>query len=239
MWRRRLLFGHRGAPATGVPENSLASFQRAIADGANALESDVHRTSDGAIVISHDAEVQGLLIHASTLAQLQRKDLGGGERVPLLTDVLARFADVPINIDIKQPGIAADVVKLLLGLGEAERVLLASFHVAEILAVRAAGYPGPTGLAKEEVARLVLMPWPLLKLWPLRGARAQVPMRSGRVRFDTPRFLERAHAVGIKVDYWTINDIEDARALVALGADGIMSDDPGRVCSAVLSAARS
>lgn len=234
MWRRRLLFGHRGAPATGLPENSLASFQRALDDGANALESDVHRTRDGAIVVAHDPEVQGLLISSASLAEVQAKDLGAGERVPLLTDMLARFTGVPINIDLKQAGIAGDVVKLLVERREAERVLLASFHVSELQAVRAAGYPGPTGLAKDEIARLAVVPWPLLKLWRLRGARAQVPMRSGRFRFDSERFIARAHAVGIKVDYWTINDVDDARTLVALGADGIMSDDPGGVRAAVL-----
>lgn len=228
MWTRRpLLFGHRGAPATGLPENSIASFARALADGATALESDVHRTRDGHIVISHDPDVRGLVIRDATLADVQARDLGGGERVPLLTDVLERFRDVPINIDLKQQGIARDVVKLLVERGEAERVLLASFHVSELLEVRAAAYPGPTGLAKDEVVRLVALPWPLLKVWRLRGARAQVPMRSGRVRFDSARFVDRCHALDIQVDYWTINDVDDARRLVTLGADGIMSDNPG------------
>ncbi len=212
----------------------MASFARAIADGANALESDVHRTRDGHIVISHDPIVQGLVIRETPLAELQQIDLGGGERMPLLLDVLAAFRDVPINIDLKQQGIANDVAALLVDKREAERVLLASFHKSELAAVRAAGYPGPTGLAKNEVVRLVMLPWPLLKIWRLRGVRAQVPMRSGRVRFDTTAFVERCHAVGVRVDYWTINDVDDARTLVALGADGIMSDDPARVRPAVL-----
>ena len=212
----------------------MASFARALADGANALESDVHRTRDGHIVISHDPIVQGLVIRETPLAELQQIDLGGGERMPLLLDVLAAFRDVPINIDLKQQGIANDVAALLVDKREAERVLLALFHKSELAAVRAAGYPGPTGLAKNEVVRLVMLPWPLLKIWRLRGVRAQVPMRSGRVRFDTTAFVERCHAVGVRVDYWTINDVDDARTLVALGADGIMSDDPARVRPAVL-----
>lgn len=234
-WQRRpLLFGHRGAPATGLPENSMASFARALADGANALESDVHRTRDGHIVISHDPTVHNVVIRDATLADVRAIDLGGGERVPLLTDVLAEFRDVPINIDLKQQGIARDVAALLIDQREAERVLLASFHVSELSAVRAANYPGPTGLAKDEIVRLVMLPWPVLKLWRLRGARAQVPMRSGRVRFDTSAFVERCHAVDVRVDYWTINDVDDARTLVALGADGIMSDNPAAVRPAVL-----
>lgn len=214
----------------------MASFARALADGANALESDVHRTRDGHIVISHDPVTHGVTIRDATLAELRAIDLGGGERIPTLLDVLATFRDVPINIDLKQQGIARDVAALLVEKREAERVLLASFHVSELAAVRAAGYPGPTGLAKDEVVRLVALPWPVLKVWRLRGARAQVPMRSGRIRFDTATFVERCHAVDVRVDYWTINDADDARALVALGADGIMSDDPGGVRTAVLGA---
>jgi glycerophosphoryl diester phosphodiesterase len=212
----------------------MASFARALADGANALESDVHRTRDGHIVISHDPIVQGVVIRDVTFEELRTIDLGGGERVPLLLDVLSAFRDVPINIDLKQQGIARDVAALLVDKREAERVLLASFHTSELAAVRATGYPGPTGLSKDEVVRLVVLPWPVLKLWRLRGVRAQVPMRSGRIRFDTAAFVERCHAIGVRVDYWTINDADDARALVAVGADGIMSDDPGRVRPAVL-----
>lgn len=230
MWTKRpLLFGHRGAPATGLPENTMASFARALADGATALESDVHRTRDGHIVVSHDPTVHGVVIRDATLDELRAIDLGGGERMPLLSDLLAEFRDVPINIDLKQQGIARDVATLLVEKREAERVLLASFHVSELDAVRAAQYPGPTGLAKDEVVRLVVMPSAVLKLWKLRGARAQVPMRSGRIRFDTTTFVERCHALDVRVDYWTINDVDDARALVAIGADGIMSDNPGLI----------
>lgn len=212
----------------------MASFARALADGANALESDVHRTRDGHIVISHDPTVQGVTIRERTLAELRTIDLGGGERMPTLLEVLAAFRDVPVNIDLKQQGIARDVAALLVESGEAERVLLASFHMSELAAVRASAYPGPTGLAKDEVVRLVALPWPVLKVWRLRGARAQVPMRSGRVRFDTAAFVERCHALDVRVDYWTINDAADASALMSIGADGIMSDDPGRVRTAVL-----
>lgn len=205
----------------------MASFQRAIDDGANALETDVHRTADGEIVVAHDPDVQGALIRSLTYAELLQRDLGRGERLPRLVDVLERFRDVPINVDLKQRGIAPQVVKLLIEKHEAERVLLTSFHMQELVEVRALKYPGPTGLAKDEVVRLQMVPLAVLNLWRLRGVRAQVPPQTGRWRFDTQQFVDKAHLAGIAVDYWTVNDVEQARQLLAIGADGLMSDNPG------------
>ena len=223
------MFGHRGAPATGLPENSYASFARALADGATALETDAHRTEDGVVVLSHDPVVRGVEIRAATLADVRAVDRGGGERVPVLTDFLARFPSVPVNIDIKQiePAMEPDVVRAV---GDhAPRVLLASFHVDALRRVRALGYAGPTGLARAEIRALLLFPRALLRLRGIRGARAQVPRGRGRLRFDTPAFVAKCHALGLRVDYWTVNDVDEARALLDLGADGIMSDAPATV----------
>ena len=116
------------------------------------------------------------------------------------------------------------------------RVVLASFHTSALKRVRALGYTGPTGLGRNEVARLLLAPLPLLRVWKLRGARAQVPRQSGTRRLDTRAFIDRCHLLGVRVDYWTVNDEDEARALLALGADGIMSDAPGKVRGAFTSA---
>jgi glycerophosphoryl diester phosphodiesterase len=60
----------------------------------------------------------------------------------------------------------------------------------------------------------------------------QVPPRSGRVRFASRRFVDRCHALGLAVDFWVVNELAQARALLALGADGLMSDDPAAVAAA-------
>jgi glycerophosphoryl diester phosphodiesterase len=214
-----LLYGHRGAPGTGERENTLASFKRALDDGATALESDVHRTKDGHVVLSHDADLsrvfrKALLIRDSTLAELQ---------LPTLRELLDFAPDVPINIDIKQPGIEREVIDAIGA--DRERVLLASFDVNVLRQVRALGYP-LTGMAQDEVKRLLVLPRVFLRL---SGKRVQVPLAHGRWRFDTKSFVNKCHAIGLKVDYWTINDVDTARRLLDLGADGIMSDDPGKI----------
>jgi glycerophosphoryl diester phosphodiesterase len=233
-WSGPLLFGHRGAPGAGLAENTIASFERALADGAHALETDAHRSADGHIVLSHDADLSRvfgspLVIRDCSLAELQAV-----APIPTLADLLTRFPDVPVNIDLKQrePPMEATVLKTIDDHDAASRVLLASFHAAVLRRVRALGYRGPTGLARDEIARLVALPGLALRVWPLGGARAQVPRRSGRVRFDTRTFIDKCHRLGVRVDYWTINDLDEARALLALGADGIMSDVPGIVAEA-------
>jgi glycerophosphoryl diester phosphodiesterase len=207
----------------------MPSFEKAMADGATALETDAHKTKDGHVVLAHDADLSRvfglpLVIHEATLAELQAK-----APIPTLRDLLERFPQVPINIDIKARGMEAEIVRVIVDAGAAERVLLASFHADALRRVRALGYPGPTGLGRDEIVRLVAVPKPLLRMWPLKGTRAQVPRRTGPLRFDTPSFIARCHSLGIRVDFWTINDAEEARELLALGADGIMSDAPGAV----------
>lgn len=226
-WRGPLLFGHRGAPAAGCVENTLASFSRAVSDGATALETDAHKTADGVVVLCHDPDLrevhgQSLVISRSTRAELA---VFG---VPTLEELLAHSPECAINIDVKQrdPPMEADIVDTLRRAGAERRVLLTSFFADVVERIRALGYAGPTGLTRAELVRLRFAPLPLLKAWRPRGQRAQVPVQHGRVRFDTRAFVERCHALGIAVDYWVINDADEGKRLLALGADGLMSDDP-------------
>lgn len=226
-WRGPLLFGHRGAPAAGCVENTLASFTRAMADGANAIETDAHQTADGVVVLCHDPDLRE--VHGTDLqiARATRAELAG-YGVPTLEELLVHSPECAINIDVKQqdPPMEAAIVDTLRRAGAERRVLLTSFFADVVERIRVLGYAGPTGLTRAELVRLRFAPLPLLKAWRPRGQRAQVPVRHGRVRFDTRAFVERCHALGIAVDYWVINDAAEGQRLLALGADGLMSDDP-------------
>jgi len=87
------------------------------------------------------------------------------------------------------------------------------------------GWQGRTALTKIEVAALRFVP-PVLSRLIVRGHAAQVPVRYGMIRLDRPSFLRRCRRLGIRADYWVVNDREQARQLLAAGATGIMSDDP-------------
>jgi glycerophosphoryl diester phosphodiesterase len=224
--RSPLLFAHRGAPAE-LPENTLASFHRGLELGADILELDVHMTRDGTVVVSHDPDGQRLAgvpaaIRTSTLAEVERWDLGGGARVPTLEAVLAAFPTTPLNIDIKQrePDMVPAIVDLLRRAHATDRVLLTSFSTRTVRRLRRIGYEGPRGASRGEVAALLALPVYFLRRRFRRGDAAQLP-----TSLAFPWFIKKLHAVGLRVDFWTVNDPGLARRLLALGADGIMTDD--------------
>ncbi|HUH01072.1 MAG TPA: glycerophosphodiester phosphodiesterase [Kofleriaceae bacterium] len=246
---RPLLYAHRGAAAER-PENTVHSFRRAMELGADALEMDAHMTSDGHVVISHDPTGERMCgvvaaIRETTLARVREWDAGwgfvdgAGERpfrgkgyvFPTLEEMLVEFSGVPFNIDLKQcgPSIVTRTLQLLRRARAEERVTLASFSLRTLLAVRTAGYGGPTALSRAEAAALMFAPRRLFAALPLMGVAAQVPVKVGPLTFGSRRMIAKAHDLGLRIDFWTINDPAEARRLLELGADGIMTDDPAAI----------
>lgn len=241
------LYAHRGASAE-LPENTLPAFRRALEiPGVDALELDVHLTRDGHALVSHDesaARMGG--VNADwrdlDLADAQRIDLGHGFvapdgsrphagkgfRAPTLEELLVELPGVRLNVDIKQarPPMVAPLLRMLRKLKAEDRVTLASFQTRTLLAVRQRGYGGETALAQNEVGALCVLPRRLIEALPFVGDAAQVPVRVGPIVLGSERFIAKCHALGMRVDFWTINDPAEARRLIALGADGIMTDDP-------------
>jgi glycerophosphoryl diester phosphodiesterase len=239
----RRLYAHRGASAER-PENTLPAFERALELGADALEMDVHLTRDGSLVVAHDDT--GLRTTGVPCAwkdmdweAVQRLDAGWGFvakdgsrpfagqgiRVPLFESVLAAIPDVPINVDIKGDQ-AVDVMLGLLGRARAEdRVTVASFQLKTLVDVRRRGYPGPTALSQSEIGSLVSLPALLWRQLPSTGNAAQVPTKYGPLRFDRPAFVAKCHSLGLRLDYWVVDDPAEAARLLELGADGIMTND--------------
>ena len=136
------------------------------------------------------------------------------------------LAHLHLNIDIKQdePSIVDAVIGVIRDHGAEERCLLASFTTRTIKAIRRAGYQGATGCSRGEVAKLTLLPRQMLR--GVGGDRVQIPVSYKRVPLATRRMLHRFHALGKAVDFWTIDDPVEARELIRLGADGIMTNDP-------------
>lgn len=235
-----VLYAHRGA-AKELPENTLPAFLRALAIGADALEMDVHLTRDGHVVVAHDATAERTAgipraIADATLAEVKTWNVGasrgasGTFAIPTLAEVLDAIPRAPINIDIKRHGAIAAraVVSVITQRRASARVLLTSFDARTIAEVRRLGYEGPTGLGAIDLAALALAPRALARRF-VAGAAAQVPRRSGPFAFDTRAFIDKAHALGLAVHFWTIDDPSEAERLLDLGADGIMTDDPAAI----------
>ncbi len=252
------LYAHRGASAE-LPENTLPAFRRALEIGVDALEMDVHLTRDGHPLVSHDdggGRMGGIETRWSDLdlVDAQRLDLGhgfvdpdGGRphagrgfRAPSFEEVMVELPGVRLNVDIKQarPPMVSPLLRLIRRLKAEDRVTLASFRTRTLLAVRQRGYGGETALAQAEVAALCALPVRVIEALPFVGDAAQVPVRAGPIVMGSKWFIDKCHALGMRVDFWTINDPAEARRLIALGADGIMTDDPARLAPALADVAR-
>jgi glycerophosphoryl diester phosphodiesterase len=223
---RPRIYAHRGA-SRELPENTMPAFRRAIELGADALETDVHATADGVLVTSHDPDGARVFGVARPIAQCSWNQVRGWG-VPSLEEMVTSFPGVPINVDLKAD-VAVLAVELLKRLGAEEQVTLASFRSSTLRRVRALGYRGPTSLGRSEVARLVSLPAAAQRgsLAP-PGRAAQLPLSLAQ-----PWVIRRCHALGLRVDYWTVNEPALAQSLVALGADGIMTDDPAAIVPAI------
>ncbi len=250
-----IVYAHRGAAAER-PENTLASFRRALELGADALETDVHLTADGAVVAIHDADgarVAGVerAVARSTLEQVKAWDagyvfvdergerpfVGQGHRIATLDEILGELAKVRVNVDLKaeEPELAHRFMDVVRRHDAEGRVVAASFRRGPLRRLRAAGWRGEMSLARMEFVATWLVPRALQTQSP-PGSRAQIPTHAGPFPLATRRFVDKLHELGFGVDYWTINDPSEAKRLVELGADGIMTDDPARIVPAVRAA---
>jgi glycerophosphoryl diester phosphodiesterase len=249
MMHARRLYAHRGASAER-PENTMPAFERAVEIGVDALELDVHLTRDDQLIVAHDETAARTCgAHRAwadlDLADAQRLDAGWGFvaadgtrpftgqaiAVPTLAAVLDAFPDMRINVDIKGARAVEIVLALIRAKRAEDRVALASFQLRTLVQIRRCGYGGETGLSQGEVATLFAMPAMLWRQLPFTGTAAQVPVAVGRLRFDRAAFIAKCHSIGLRVDFWTIDDRAEAARLLELGADGIMTNDPAALRS--------
>jgi glycerophosphoryl diester phosphodiesterase len=244
----RLVIGHRGNAAR-APENTIVSFDQALALGADALEFDVRVTRDGVPVVIHDESLlrtagRSELVAALPLTEVASADAGAtftidgstvpyagrGITVPTLAAVLDRYAGVPKIIEVKVPA-AVESTRLAIRAAGAEReVLVDSSDLLAVLPFRDGTVA--TGPSMSELARLlprVLLP----------GGPSTLPYESiciPRVYNGMPipvrqlaRLVRRA---GVTTHVWTINAPDVAVRLWRSGVQGIISDDPATMIGA-------
>lgn len=226
-----LVIAHRGASAY-APENTLRAFELAAQQGADMCELDVQRTVDGALVVFHDDttarwEAKGRPVARCTLADLQRLDIGG-ERVATLAEVcaFARERGMQLNIELKERGIGADVVRLLRSERVTDHVLISSFQDEALIEVAAVAPDLPLALLmgiptfRPDVR--LRESWPFLDLKRV-GAVAWHPAWQIPLLDHVVPIVRRA---GYRVHVWTVNDPDEMRRFLRLGVDGIITDTP-------------
>jgi len=220
------VFAHRGA-SLDHPENTLEAFAAALAQGATGIETDLRLTQDGVIVLVHDEDLLRTAGDPRRVADLSAAELRGvvgeaGHPFPTLDELWdLAAARVRLNLEIKAPGGGAALARALAG--RRGEVLVTSFSLEEVEAFRGARPGVPVGL--------------VLERW---GEREQALLDRGRYQAVSlaaeafaPTQVPHCRALGAELLLWVVNNPEQVLHLARAGVDGIFTDCPGRVVTAL------
>jgi len=224
-----LKIGHRGAMGY-APENTLASFAKALELGVDGIELDVHLCKSGELVVIHDARVnrttngKGSVLD-KTLEEIKILDAGNGQHIPTLSEVLD-FVNrrAIIDIELKAEGIGKSVAKVVhhyiqeQGWGK-NLFMISSFDHHELMRCHNMIPEVPFG--------------PLIAAKLLDYALFAQAMQADAImpfyEFLDGEFVQDAHQRGLKVITWTVNRPDDIKKMLNFGVDGIISNYPDRL----------
>jgi glycerophosphoryl diester phosphodiesterase len=238
---RPLVLGHRGASAD-APENTLASFQLAMAQGADGVELDVWRCGSGEVVVAHDEDLlrvggTPLRIPDATLRDLRAVDVGAwkgrrwrGERLPLLEEVLEALPDAIVNVELKSRGrdlgLAHAAAEVIWRARAGARVVVSSFDWKLVAAFRLASPDVATGLLFDTSRAWTLRVWAGIRSLQPAAVHPDLALATdARVRAWTAR--------GLAVNVWTVDDPAEAQRLARAGAAAVISNVPATIRRAV------
>lgn len=228
------IWAHRGA-RQDAPENTLAAFELAVAQGADGVEFDVQLSSDGEIVVIHDETLErttdgtGAVVD-HTLAELQAFDASAGRagfagvRIPTLTEVLELLAPtgLALNIELKNSevpyaGLEEKVIEAVSGFGLEPRVVLSTFNHYSLRRLRA---------LKPGCELAALYTDPLFRPWRYAGTLGVAAIHPPVMCVFGRRFVQKSHKAGIAVRPWVVNGERPLRRMFGYGVDAVFTDTP-------------
>ena len=241
------LFAHQGASGE-APSNTLTSFQRAVDLGIVYLETDCHATSDGEVVLCHDPTVDATSDGEGEIASFHYSELqeldagyrfspdgkhfpfrGRGVRIPRLAELLERFPEARINLEIKQGEleVVREVIRIIEAADASQRVLLAAAEDEVMRSIRSLAPRTAIGSSLGDlVAFFQAIAEERVERFRPEGMALQMPTEFAGNSLVTPEALAAAHRHGLLVHIWTINDPAEMKRLLEAGVDGVMSDYP-------------
>lgn len=252
---RPLVIAHRGGAGL-YPENTLHAFQNARDLGVDVIELDVRGTSDGGVVVLHDATVERTTdgsgqVNQMTLDRVKKLNAGyrwtadngktfpfrdGKITIPTLQEVFAAFPEMKFNIEPKQssPSIIKPLCAIVRGNRMIDKVVVGSFNQT-ILDEFRRDCPGvATSAGPSEVSKfLALYKTGLSESYSPAMQALQIPEYIAGARIVTKEFVEAAHERNLKVHIWTVNETADMERLLGIGVDGIMTDYPDKLLKLV------
>lgn len=252
-YERPIVLAHRGG-AKLAPENTLAAFNRSADLGVHGFEIDIRMTKDEEILVFHDEYIDRTTDGAGRVAdmsldQLKAFDLGyhfidpegkhsyrgKNEQVVLLRELIEKFPQMYINIDIKDDPetyegslVPSKLWRLIDSLGVQDRVAVTSFFDEQIDRFNLYAQNRVAIGAGENEVRKAYASYnsQFGHLYQPRADVFQIPVKSSVFRLDSPRFIAFLENLNIPVHYWVIDETEAMRTLIAAGAKGIITDRP-------------
>lgn len=217
------------------PENSLAAFEHSISLGIQWAECDIRLARDNVPVLHHNDRIALPVGGSKTVRELDsrelaRIDIGGGEVVPTLRELLKRFGGkMRIDLELKELDAVERVIPLLSEMRMTERVVISSF-IPEALQLARDLAPGiPRGLLVDRLTGRIVGGRSAVRAALMLGCGFLLPHFHRLSR----EMVAAAREEGMRVIPWTVNQTEDARAAVELGVDGLISDRPDQFFSLI------
>jgi glycerophosphoryl diester phosphodiesterase len=238
---------HRGGG--GPFENTLTAFAAAVGLGYRHLETDLHVTRDGELVVSHDPTLARVAGDPRSIADVTRAELaevrvGGREPVPTFTELVDAFPDARLTVDLKCDAAVEPMIRLLERRPELlDRICLGSFSTARVTAVRERfGARLMTAATPREILRMLVAVRLRRRPPRIEAGCVAVPERypeAGRgLAVGDTRLIEAVAELGIALHVWTVNDPARMRALVDAGVSGIVTDELGALRATLLASDR-
>ena len=224
------VIAHRGSSGER-PENTMAAYRLAVAQRADMIEIDLHRTRDGAIPITHDANLGHLggrgEIADATIAQVRALDAGDGERVPLLQEVLDEFGtQIPFNLELKigtrgaYAGLEAAALAEVEQRGLIPQMLFSSFYDDVLAELRKQSPAARIGLLISRQSGTD---------WAKRARALRAEALNPELAQVTSELVRAAHGEGLAVYVFTVDPEDQMRRMLELGVDGLFTNYPARL----------
>lgn len=227
------IWGHRGA-SHYAPENTMEAFKEAIKQGADGIETDVHLTKDGVLVLMHDETVDRTsdghgYIKDLTYKQLTTLNCNNHQEgfafcaIPTLEMLLqlVKGTAIELNLEIKTdvivyPEIEEKVVAMVKTYGLENQVYYSSFNHYSLLKIKSLAPDAKLGLLFQATT---IEPWKYAQALNIEALHPYYPS------LQCDNYIENIHAYGIQVRPWTVNDPALMKTLKAQGCDAIITND--------------
>lgn len=244
-----VILAHRGDSAR-YPENTMPAFDSAVQMKVDVIETDVHLSKDGEVVIWHDDTLERMSGNPQAITKLGWKDiqtvdagclftLDEGKTYPfkdknihpvLIKELLSKYPEMKFNVDLKDDNtlLADKFSQILIDLQCSNRVVTASFHKNVLQHFRKLIPEAITSCTSTEVLRLILLYRSGILRIPFSYKKKilQVPEFSGKTKVLSKGFIKYLHKRGFKIQIWTVNDLLEMHRFLDMGVDGIFTDKP-------------